>query len=101
MQERKLGHVARLPTCPTDSVGSLPSRREPVFEPQARNVSKIGRIVRHQREIVDQGHRGDHRIHNANGNPSSQKSPALDAEPFGTGLVIWQDPHIAEQVAFE
>jgi hypothetical protein len=34
--------------------------RQPVFQPQARNVPKIGGVVGHQGQILDQRHRRDH-----------------------------------------
>ena len=43
-------------------------REQPVFQPQTGNPLKVGRVVGHKREIVNQSNRADHQVQWANGN---------------------------------
>lgn len=51
-------------------------RRQPVFQSQARDKSKVGRVLSHEGEIVHQGDGGNHQVHGTHFGPLSSQSNA-------------------------
>src|SRR5207253_5058027 len=63
------------------------SRDQPIVQAQSRYIAVIRRIVRYQRQVVDQGDRRDQQVHSADGDTLLQQRSSDLAEPFGAGRV--------------
>lgn len=71
---------------------------EPVVRSQAGDVSEVGRIVCHKRQVVDEGRRGDHQIHHWDRDSSLQQAPSDLSELLGTVLVERQDVDVLKEI---
>src|SRR5207237_6246180 len=74
------------------------SWRQPVVQPHARDVLKIGCVVRYQRQVVNQGCRGDHQVGGRHDNSLLQQGTSHLPELLGTQRVEIDKLDLLQQV---
>ena len=69
---------------------------QPVVQPQGGNLPEVGRVVRHERQIVDQCHRRNHQIHGTDGDSLTQQGSTNPSELPGALLVVREHLNVTE-----
>src|SRR5271157_2283790 len=83
------------------SIGCTASGSEPVIEPQAGDVLEIRRVVRHQCQVVDKGHRSNHQVHPTDRYSLLEQGSPHMAELMGAGRVKIENVDFLEQAGHQ
>ena len=79
-------------------VPGTPSGREPIFQPETRDVLKISRVVCHKGQIVDQGDSGNHQVRCWNRDALLKQAATYLVKLFRTVVIEIQYLDVVEQV---